>query len=144
MRRWQLHEAKARLSALVRAAQNDGPQEITVRGRASAVVLSRRDFDKLTGRKPSFVELIRRSPLMGAGLEIERDKSPVRDVWSEEFLSVLGACSDDDIPRPKQGDPQAPFDRVRDLVGSIKGPGDLSSGGGHRVAERLKSRRRPK
>jgi prevent-host-death family protein len=80
MRRWQLQDAKARLSELVRAAQDEGPQEITVHRRATAVVLSRKDYDKLARKKPSFVEFMRSSPLMGVELEIERDKSPVRDV----------------------------------------------------------------
>ena len=80
MRQWQLQEAKARLSELVRAAEQDGPQEITVHNKATAVVLSRSDYDKLAKKKPSFVEFMRNSPLMGTDLKIERDRSPVREV----------------------------------------------------------------
>jgi prevent-host-death family protein len=80
MRRWQLQEAKAKLSELVRAAEQDGPQEITVHNKATAVVLSKVDYDKLAKKKPSFVEFMRSSPLMGVDLKIERDRSPVREV----------------------------------------------------------------
>src|SRR6266851_8460316 len=63
MARWQLQEAKARLSEVVQSAEREGPQEITLRGRPAAVVVSKRDFTRLTGRKPSFVRFLRESPL---------------------------------------------------------------------------------
>jgi prevent-host-death family protein len=44
---WQLQEAKARLSALVKLADTEGPQEIAVRGETAAVLLSRADYDRL-------------------------------------------------------------------------------------------------
>lgn len=78
--RWQLQEAKARLSELVRAAQQEGPQEISVRGEPAVVVVSRRDFDRLAKKNPGFVDFIRRSPLAGEDLKIERDRSPARRV----------------------------------------------------------------
>lgn len=80
MRDWQLQEAKGRLSALVREAKLHGPQAITVRGQREVVVLSRKDYEKLRGPKPSFVEFMRKSPLVGVDLNLRRDKSPGRDV----------------------------------------------------------------
>ena len=77
---WQLQDAKARLSELVKSAQNEGPQQITVHGKPAAVVLSSDDYDQLIARKPSFVEFIRRSPLKGIALIIDRDKSPGRNI----------------------------------------------------------------
>jgi prevent-host-death family protein len=77
---WQLQDAKARLSEVVKLAQSDGPQAITVHGRPAAVLVSSQDFQRLTGRKPSFVEFVRASPLAGAGLRVKRDRSPVRKV----------------------------------------------------------------
>lgn len=74
MKRWQLQEAKARLSELVRAAV-DEPQQITVHGRPTAVLVSQERYESLTSDKPTFVEFIRRSPLVGVKLSIERDKS---------------------------------------------------------------------
>ncbi len=80
MRQWQVQEAKARLSDLLRDAQKSGPQEITVRGRPAAVVLSREAYDVLRGAKPSFVDFMRASPLVGVELDLERDASPPRDI----------------------------------------------------------------
>jgi antitoxin Phd len=80
MRRWQLQEAKARLSELLRSSVAEGPQEITVHGRAAAVVVSKADYDRLRAKKPSFVEFLRRSPLAGLELHVRRDRSPVRKV----------------------------------------------------------------
>jgi prevent-host-death family protein len=80
MASWQLQEAKARFSEVVRSAEDEGPQEITVHGRPAAVVLSKSDFDRLQKEKPSFVEFMMRSPLAGADLKIQRDRSPVRSV----------------------------------------------------------------
>jgi prevent-host-death family protein len=45
-RHWQVQEAKADLSGLIRAAE-DAPQSITRNGKAVAVVVSQRDFDRL-------------------------------------------------------------------------------------------------
>ncbi len=78
--KWQLQTAKARLSVLVKRAITEGPQEITIHGKSAAVVLSRADYEKLITRKPSFLEFMRRSPLRDILLEIERDKSPVREI----------------------------------------------------------------
>jgi prevent-host-death family protein len=77
---WQLQEAKARLSEVVKSAQRNGPQRITVHGKPAAVLLSRADYDRLAGGKPSFVEFIRRSPLKGANVKPARARSRTRDV----------------------------------------------------------------
>ena len=42
--RWPLQQAKERFSELVRKAQADGPQHVTVHGRDSVVVLSEDDY----------------------------------------------------------------------------------------------------
>ena len=39
-KKWQLQEAKNRLSQLVDHAQHEGPQTITLRGKPTAVVIS--------------------------------------------------------------------------------------------------------
>ena len=80
MRQWQLQAAKARLSEVVRASEEAGPQEITLRGNAVAVVIARAEFDRLSARSGSFVEFVRRSPLAGADLKVRRDRSSVRRV----------------------------------------------------------------
>ena len=80
MKQWQLQEAKARFSELLRSASKDGPQEITVRGKPEAVVISASEFKRLKKRKPRFVEFMRSSPLKDVELDLTRDKSPMREV----------------------------------------------------------------
>jgi len=81
MHTWQIQEAKARLSTVLRSAEQDGPQEITHHGRSVAVLLSRADYDRLTGNRQSLVEFMRRSPLYDQDdLVIERDISLTRKV----------------------------------------------------------------
>lgn len=87
MQTWQLQEAKARLSELVKRAATEGPQEITVRGESAAIIVSRADFEKLKlqqAPKPSLVELLQSSPFMGLDIEFERDKSLPREISFDE------------------------------------------------------------
>lgn len=81
MHSWQMQQAKARLSEVVKEAERSGPQEITVHGRPVAVVVSPEAFDRLAGTGESLVAFMRRSPLAGAeDVEFERDHSPARAV----------------------------------------------------------------
>lgn len=78
---WQIQEAKARLSEVVRHAEQEGPQDITWHGRSVAVLLSRGDYERLTGTHESLVDFMQRSPLSGLEeLEFERDRSLTREV----------------------------------------------------------------
>ena len=77
---WQLQEAKARFSELMRGVAATGPQTITVRGHRAAVILSADDYDRLKRSKPSLGEFLRTSPLAGVRLNIDRDQSPPRDI----------------------------------------------------------------
>jgi prevent-host-death family protein len=77
---WQLQEAKAMLSEVVKSAAQE-PQIITVRGEEKAVVLSMDEYKKLKPKKPSLVELFQNSPLYGVELELpERRVEPMRDL----------------------------------------------------------------
>jgi antitoxin Phd len=80
MAKWQLQEAKARLSDVVKRASSEGPQSITLRGNPVAVVLSHADYARLRRPRPSFVELMRSSPLVGVELRIKRTQTLTRDV----------------------------------------------------------------
>jgi prevent-host-death family protein len=82
MQTWQIQEAKARLSELVKRAEADGPQDITLHGRSVAVVLSRAAYDRLSGQQASLLDFMQASPLAGLDGELtfERDTSPVRDI----------------------------------------------------------------
>lgn len=80
--RWPLQDAKARFSELVRRAQEEGPQHITVHGRDSVVVVSETEFRVLTGARSGrlLVDLLANSPLSDVEFEHAPVRGPVRDV----------------------------------------------------------------
>ena len=81
MHAWQMQEAKARLSEVVKCAESEGPQNITLHGQSVAVVVSRSMFERLTVNDHSLVEFMRRSPLYDADdIVLQRDVSPAREV----------------------------------------------------------------
>jgi len=59
---WQLQEAKARFSELVKQAREQGPQHITVRGEAAVVLVSEEEFARLTCSRRSIVDHILEGP----------------------------------------------------------------------------------
>lgn len=77
---WQLQEAKAKLSSLIKKVMSSGPQGISIRGLLEVVVISKSDYEKLLKKKPSFVQLMNKSPLKGLDLDIGRDQSEFREV----------------------------------------------------------------
>ena len=80
MRTWQIQEAKARLSEVIKDAEREGPQELTLHGRSVAVVVSRAEYDRFAGTGESLVAFMRRSPLYGQDdVDFERDKSLTRE-----------------------------------------------------------------
>ena len=58
---WQIQEAKAMFSKVVRSAEQE-PQIITVHGKESAVVLSMEEYRKLSTPKESLVSFLENSP----------------------------------------------------------------------------------
>ena len=80
MHTWQLQDAKARFSEVIRRASTEGPQAITVRGSDEAVVLSAEEYHKLLGDKPSFLQFINHSPVKGMEFRLRRDRSTARRV----------------------------------------------------------------
>ncbi|MEN9865794.1 MAG: hypothetical protein RL748_1384 [Pseudomonadota bacterium] len=81
MQSWQIQEAKARLSELLKLSESEGPQDITLHGKSVAVVLSRSAYDKMSGNQQSLVEFMQQSPLYGLEeIEFERDQSETREV----------------------------------------------------------------
>ena len=81
MRKWQLQEAKARLSELVQSAMNDEPQQITLRGKPAAMIIGIEEYNQLINPKGmlSFAEFMDRSPLCGSELKFDRDQSLTRE-----------------------------------------------------------------
>jgi antitoxin Phd len=65
---------------VVKNAQSQGPQNITLHGEPVAVLISRRDYLKLIHPKLGFVELLRASPLMGSDLKITREQTSTRTI----------------------------------------------------------------
>jgi prevent-host-death family protein len=55
---WQLQEAKARFSEVIRRAVDEGPQHVSVRGEPAAVVLSEQAYRQLTSKRPSIIDHI--------------------------------------------------------------------------------------
>ncbi len=77
MRKVQLKDAKARLSAVVDEATRGKPSVITRHGKAEAVVLGYADWERLS-RVPSFGRLLMSAPLERGDLP-QRDRAPLRD-----------------------------------------------------------------
>jgi prevent-host-death family protein len=81
---WQLQNAKARFSELVKRAREQGPQHVTIRGEPAVVVLSEAEFATLTSPHQSIVDYI---------LEGEP--------WPDDLVDAINARSRDtgrDIP----------------------------------------------
>ena len=76
---WQLQEAKAMFSEVVRSTSRQ-PQIITVHGKESAVLLSIEDYKKLISPKESFLSFMEQSPLADLELELpERQYEEMRE-----------------------------------------------------------------
>ena len=78
---WQVQNAKARFSELFRRARTEGPQHITRLGKEGVVMISDEQYQRLTAATPrSLVQFFRESPLVGAKLDLARDKDTGRRV----------------------------------------------------------------
>ena len=77
---WQLQEAKAMLSEVIKAADFK-PQIITVRGKETAVILSYNEYKKLIRPSQTLFEFFQNSPLRDFELELpQRQPEKMRDV----------------------------------------------------------------
>ncbi len=83
---WSLQDAKARFSELVRSANIEGPQHVTVHGRDEVVVISAAEFRRLTGEPTglALIEVMQKCPVSWEEWEkmMAREPyyAPVRDV----------------------------------------------------------------
>jgi prevent-host-death family protein len=77
MREIQLRDAKASLSAVVDDAVRGKPAVITRHGKKEAVVLSFKEWERLS-QVPSFGRLLMAAPIAPDDLA-ERDRTPLRD-----------------------------------------------------------------
>jgi prevent-host-death family protein len=78
IKQWKLADAKNRFSEVVNRALAEGPQQVQRRG-DSVMILAQRDYEKLTGTRIGFREFLLSAPSL-TGLNLERDRSPMRDV----------------------------------------------------------------
>ncbi len=78
--RWALQDAKARFSEVVRKAQAEGPQHVSVHGRDSVVVLSEEEFLRLKGSPTgqAIVDAFAASPHKEIELEHPRHRGRLR------------------------------------------------------------------
>ena len=77
---WQLQDAKNRFSALVKAAENEGPQVITVHGQEKAVLLSAETYQRLMQRQGSLLDFFQTSPWAKTDIDISRSRDTGREV----------------------------------------------------------------
>jgi len=78
MREVQLRDAKAKLSAVVDAAEQGEGSIITRHGRPAAVVLGFAEWQRLS-KVPSFARFLMSCPIEEGDLP-ERDQTPLRDI----------------------------------------------------------------
>ena len=80
---WQLQTAKARFSELFRIVRSKGPQWVTRQGKEAVVILSAEQFEKLQKQKTGYsnlAEFFAKSPLVGSGIKLEREKDFGREI----------------------------------------------------------------
>jgi antitoxin Phd len=81
MQEVQLRDAKAQFSAVVDAAEKGEPTVVTRHGTPVAVVVGHAEWQRLTGARPSFAELLLAFP-EDEDNGIRRDPTPVRGLGS--------------------------------------------------------------
>lgn len=81
MKRYQLQDAKARLSEFVSKVSEEGPFVITVHGAQKAALVPMDVYDRMyPSVQEPLLDFFRRSPLRGMDMEFKRDPSPMREV----------------------------------------------------------------
>jgi len=81
VRTWQLQEAKARFSELVRQAEGGEAQVVTRHGAPRVVVLDVATYERLTTAGRSLVDALLAAPRMESNeWPVERDPSPARPI----------------------------------------------------------------
>ena len=76
--RWQLQEAKSRFSEVVNDALSHGPQRITRHGEEVVVLLSMKDFKRLTRPKGDIISFFSQAPFGEADVDLSRSKETAR------------------------------------------------------------------
>ncbi|KST65809.1 type II toxin-antitoxin system prevent-host-death family antitoxin [Mastigocoleus testarum] len=79
MQEWRLADAKNRLTELVNKVLTVGPQ-IIHRRNDTVVVISKAEYERLIGERPSFKQHLLNPPHTMEDIDLERDKSSMRTV----------------------------------------------------------------
>ena len=79
MHTWQLQEAKAKLSEVIKQSKQE-PQFISKHGVRESVVISIEHYKSLLGTHETLVSFLRNSPLHGVNITFKRDQSKSRDI----------------------------------------------------------------
>ena len=75
---WRLAEAKNRFSEVINKALSEGPQQV-VRRDDTVIILSKDDYEKLTGKQSGFKDfLLNQTPKLD-DLNLSRDKTQMRN-----------------------------------------------------------------
>ncbi len=77
---WSLQDAKNKFSEVVDRSQTEGPQRVQRHGKDAVYVVSCEDWYRIQGKELSLAEFFLASPLGGAELDVERDRSLLRPV----------------------------------------------------------------
>ena len=77
---WQIQEAKAKFSQVVEEATKRGYQLITKKGEFVAVILSKKEFDKMTKPETTLLDFFKSSPFPEIELDIKRSKDLPREI----------------------------------------------------------------
>ena len=81
MTKWQLQDAKNRLSEVVRKASDEGPQVITLRDDDAVVVVAADEYARLTRKlNGTLIDFFRKSPLGAVALDLTRSRDTGRRV----------------------------------------------------------------
>jgi prevent-host-death family protein len=80
MQHWPLQDAKNRLSSLIKACLNHGPQIVTKRGKETAVLLSIEEYRRLARPQDDLIDFFQHSPLKDFDLDLERSKELPREI----------------------------------------------------------------
>ena len=78
MQHIQLQEAKAKFSKFINNIEKESIS-ITVHGEERAVLISKKEFDKITNKSNSLFNFLRNSPLLGIDINLQRDKTKNRE-----------------------------------------------------------------
>lgn len=79
-REWNLADAKARFSEVVRRAREEGPQAVTRHGEVAVYVVSAEGFREHGSDAQELLAVMRRCPHPDLELESPKIQSPVRDI----------------------------------------------------------------